>query len=873
MEKLVAKNNPINQSKAASARPAVMLAALALSALGGGCSNVVSPGGESTVPAYWHSELTAAIEPAKQAVYESRIKALLASMSLEQKVGQMVQAEIAHISPAQVAQYHIGSVLNGGGSFPSGNKYATINEWAALAEQFYLASRATKANGAPGIPLLWGTDAVHGHNNVLGATYFPHNIGLGATRNLNLLEQIAAATAREVTATNIKWVFAPTVAVAQDARWGRTYESFASDPELVEQIAQRYVRGLQGSSITKIKQQDRVIATAKHFIGDGATDLGVDQGDANISEKELFAIHAQGFLGALNAGAQTVMASFNSWQGNKVHGSSYLLTNILKDSLRFDGFVIGDWNGHAQVPGCSNTSCAAAINAGVDMIMVPEDWQAFIENTVAQVRDGTIAKSRIDDAVTRILRVKIRAGLFDQQNEVAPFATAKNIIGSEEHRALARQAVRESLVLLKNNDKILPIKPNAKVLVLGGAAHNIAQQSGGWTLTWQGDNNKNEDFPHGTSILDGIRNAVDSNGGRVVQSSLSKIREGIDFNPDVGIVVFGERPYAEGIGDKSDIAYRNYRSHELETLEILQSKGIPTVSVFISGRPLWVNAEINASNAFVAAWLPGTEGIGVADVLIGDRQGQPRYDFSGKLPFPWPAHPRQANATAMGEDPLFAFGYGLNYHNEHTLAALHVQPYPALKVVDTEKSLPLFVKKVISPWVMFVGDQQNWGVEISGSHGSTLNQQTVVVEPIDHVLQGDARKVRWTLGAPGQFFFQHNVPVDLNHLLERGAAMVFNLRVNTPPSSRVSLRIDCQYPCSGEIDITDSLESRPRGEWHRFAIDLACFAEAGAQFDRIDTPFLMFTEGFLEIGLADIEFEANARESADIFCGQQLTNL
>ncbi|NNC54553.1 MAG: hypothetical protein HKO07_02395, partial [Pseudomonadales bacterium] len=420
-----------------------------------------------------------------------------------------------------------------------------------------------------------------------------HNIGLGATRNVELMREIAEATAAEVAATNIKWVFAPTVAVAQDPRWGRTYESYAQDPDLVKAIASAFVSGLQGDHPGELKAREHVIATAKHFLGDGGTNGGVDQGNVLLDEQALFEQHAQGFIGALEAGAQTVMASFNSWQGNKVHGSRYLLTDVLKGALQFDGFVIGDWNAHGQLPGCSNKSCPAAINAGVDMIMVPEDWEKFIGNTIAQVRDGSIAEQRIDDAVRRILRVKMRAGLFDVNAEGKLLATtptgnsitnaegSSSAVGTARHRELARQAVRESLVLLKNNDSLLPLQPRADVLVIGEAANSIAQQSGGWTLTWQGDNNPNSDFPGARSILDGIREVVEPAGGRVVYTGNAGVAAAQTIarempEPDVAIVVMGERPYAEGIGDKSDVTFRNHRTPELETLQKLQARGIPT---------------------------------------------------------------------------------------------------------------------------------------------------------------------------------------------------------------------------------------------------------------------------------------------------------
>jgi len=477
---------------------------------------------------------------------------VLAEMTTAEKVGQMVQAEISHISPAQVGEFNLGSVLNGGGTWPSG-KNSSIASWVALADSFYDASTDV-SDGGVGIPVIWGTDAVHGHNNVIGATIFPHNIGLGAMNNAPLMRQIGEATALEVAVTGIDWVFAPTLAVVRNDRWGRTYESYSEDPEIVKAYAGEVVIGLQGDDTDRFGAA-HVIATAKHFIGDGGTQNGIDQGNTVVSEIELRDIHAQGYLSALAAGAQTVMASYNSWNGSKLHGNEYLLTEVLKQTMGFDGFVIGDWNGHGQVPGCSDSQCAQAIIAGVDMMMVPADWQAFIQNTIAQVENGTIPMSRIDDAVTRILRVKMRAGFQDKiKPSSRTHANDSSLMGSTAHRDIARQAVRESLVLLKNSDNILPLAANSNVLVAGSGANNIGMQSGGWTLSWQGTGNSNDDFPGATSIYSGIQSAVNAAGGTTRLSTNGSFSN--SNIPDVAIVVFGESPYAEGVGDLNNIEYQ-----------------------------------------------------------------------------------------------------------------------------------------------------------------------------------------------------------------------------------------------------------------------------------------------------------------------------
>jgi len=592
---------------------------------------------------------------------------ILADMTLAEKVGQMVQAEISTVTAEDLRDYHLGSVLNGGGSWPNSNKSSSVGDWLALADSFYQASTDT-SDGGVGVPAIWGTDAVHGHNNVIGATIFPHNIGLGATNNPSLMGAIGEATALEVAVTGIDWVFAPTLAVVRNDRWGRTYEGYSEDPEIVNAYAGKIVEGLQGTaSAGDLFGASHIVATAKHFIGDGGTDNGIDQGNTLATEQELLDIHAQGYLSALAAGAQTVMASYNSWQGSKLHGSDYLLTDVLRNQMGFDGFVIGDWNGHAQVPGCSNARCAQAINAGVDMMMVPHDWKDFISNTIEQVENGDIAMSRIDEAVSRILRVKARAGLFTKGLPSSrQYAGEASTIGSATHRNLARQAVRESLVLLKNTDNLLPLDRNQTVLVAGSGANSIGQQTGGWTLTWQGMGNSNSYFPGATSIFAGIEEAVNLSGGTTTLSTSGSFSGAA---PDVAIVVFGESPYAEGMGDISNLEYQSGSKADLALLKSLREQNIPVLSIFLSGRPLWVNKELNASNAFVAAWLPGTEGAGIADVIFKAPDGTLNYDFTGKLSYSWP---RSIDQTVLNRndavyDPLFAYGFGLTYQDTDTL--------------------------------------------------------------------------------------------------------------------------------------------------------------------------------------------------------------
>jgi beta-glucosidase len=621
---------------------------------------------------------------------EARISELLRKMTLEQKVGQMIQADIRYVTPEDVRTYRLGSILNGGGAFPGNEKHAKVSDWVALADRFYDASMDA-AGGAPAIPIIWGTDAVHGHNNVIGATLFPHNVGLGAAHDPDLIQRIGDATAREVAATGIDWTFAPTVAVVRDSRWGRSYESYSERPDIVRAYAGRMVQGLQGTGGTPtFLDGNHVLATAKHFIGDGGTNHGIDRGNNESSEQELLAIHGQGYVSAIQAGVQTVMASYNSWQGVKMHGQRHLLTEVLKNRMGFDGIVVSDWDGVDEVQGCAKDRCAQAINAGIDMIMVPELWKAFLQNTILQVQAGDIPMARIDDAVIRILRVKLRAGLFEKGRPSSrPLANQVAQIGASDHRAVAREAVRKSVVLLKNDKCLLPLSPKTNVLVAGDGANDIGKQSGGWSISWQGTGNTNADYPGATSIYDGISAAVTAAGGTATFSADGSFQT----KPNAAIVVFGENPYAEWHGDIKSLEYRgpvgdglpvdvnrpapevsavfdepNYETTadtrpatpvaDLALLKRLRDSGIPVVAVFLTGRVRGVTPEIEASNAFAVAWLPGTEGGGIADVLFRKSSGAVNFPLSGKLSYAWPR-------GGAGGAPLFPYGYGLGGCNRH----------------------------------------------------------------------------------------------------------------------------------------------------------------------------------------------------------------
>lgn len=595
---------------------------------------------------------------------ESQIAQIVDSMSVEEKVGQMTQAQIDSITPAEITQYNIGSVLSGGGTWPGsydgpGDKHAPASAWVDLANSLFNASLESSS----GVPLMWGIDAVHGNNNVYGATIFPHHIALGATHDEKLVKEIAQAVAQEVSVTGLDWTFAPTVAVAQNIRWGRTYESYSQDPALVAKLADDEVEGLQGS----LNKDGTAIATAKHYIGDGGTTDGNDQGNTQVDEKTLADVHGPGYYAAIKAGVQTVMVSYNSWNGEKLSGHKHLLTDILKGKLGFDGLVISDYNAIGQVKGCTDTSCAKAINAGIDMFMVPTEWKKFITTTVAQVKNGDIPMSRINDAVTRILRVKMRAGLFDAAPpSQRPNAGKTELLGSKAHLELARQAVRESMVLLKNRNNVLPVSRKAHVLVAGQAADSMPRQAGGWTSSWQGTDNSNDDFPIGQTVWAGIH-------ADVPDARLDV--DGSSANPDtddVAIVVVGEPPYAEFNGDvatdsrigkagEDTLDFAASYPDQFAVIKRIHDAGVPVITVLESGRPLYTNKSMNLSDAFVAAWQPGSEGEGVADVLIRNTDGDVNHDFAGKLSFKWPNGPCQAEVGAKDYDALFDLGYGLSY--------------------------------------------------------------------------------------------------------------------------------------------------------------------------------------------------------------------
>ena len=569
-------------------------------------------------------------------------------MTLEEKIGQMTQVDYRYLKDkSDITKYFLGSILSGGGSTPPTNQPSS---WVDLYNGFQKEALKTRLK----IPLIYGIDAVHGHNNVFGATMFPHNIGLGCANDKLLVQKIAAATADEVKATGLDWTFAPCVAVAQDERWGRTYESFSEDSDIVTELGVASTIGYQGRTLNK----NSLLACAKHFVGDGNTVFGtgtnwykIDRGDVLLEEEELRSKYIKPFKESIKAGVGSIMISYNSWKGKKLHGHKYLINDVLRKELKFDGIIISDWAGINEIDKDYKTCIIQSINAGIDMNMVPgslnpddNSYDDFIRLAIEAVKEGAIPIERIDDAVHRILKVKKQIGLFD-----APIKNPsnKNVLGSKSHRDLARESVRKSLVLLKNENKILPLKKvGKKITLVGDHADNIGFQCGGWTIHWQGGSG---DITPGTTILDAFKSAVSDSSSIRYSKNADNL-----LGSDIIVVAIGEEPYTEGVGDRDSLLLSK---KDRELLEKVKRAKIPYVVILISGRPMIINKELDSSHAFIAAWLPGTEGEGISDVLFGD------FDFTGKLSMTWPRSMKQIpiNYGDSSYDPLFKFGFGLSY--------------------------------------------------------------------------------------------------------------------------------------------------------------------------------------------------------------------
>ncbi len=576
------------------------------------------------------------------------VEALLAEMTLAEKIGQMTQPEKNSIPAEDVTNYFIGSVLSGGGGNPAPN---TPANWAAMVRSFQEAALKTRL----GIPLIYGSDAVHGHNNVFGAVLFPHNIGLGAARDPELVAKIARITGLEMLATNVHWNFAPAVSVPQDIRWGRTYEGYSEDTDLVIELGVSYLKGLQDV-------EPRALASVKHFAADGGTAWGtvqtydwimgnwqsaddrwsIDQGDALIDEATLREVHLRPYQAAIAAGAQNIMVSFSSWQGIKNHGNYHLLTEILKQEFGFEGFLVSDWMAINQIDRDYYTCVVTSINAGLDMVMVPFDYKLFISTLTAAVEKGDVSIQRIDDAVRRILQVKQWLGVFEQP---FPDTALLNDVGSAEHRAVAREAVRKSVTLLKNEKDTLPLaKDTPSIFVAGRGADNLGLQCGGWSIVWLGGDGA---ITEGTTLLEGFKQASQN-------IRYDAAGDFSDARAEIGIVVVAEPPYAEGMGDNDQLTLSE---EDIAILKRVRPQVDKLALVILSGRPLLIADQLDLCDAVVAAWLPGTEGAGVADVLFGD------HPFTGRLSYSWPRSKNQIPLSALkasSEPPLFPFGYGLS---------------------------------------------------------------------------------------------------------------------------------------------------------------------------------------------------------------------
>lgn len=767
---------------------------------------------------------------------EAKIAQLLKQMDPACKVGQVIQGDIASLTPEDVAKYNLGSVLNGGNSGPGGNDLAPAKEWLRYADLFYAASMRGRP-GCPGIPMIWGTDAVHGHSNIIGATLFPHNVGLGATRDPDLIERIGAATAAEIRVTGQEWTFAPTVTVPQDYRWGRAYEGYSSDPALVASYVGRMVRGLQGPPTTdRVLAGPHVIAGTKHFLADGGTTDGHDQGDAQIDETTLRLVHGAPYLPAIENGVATVMTSFSSWNGVKIAGNKGLVTDILKDRLGFGGLVVTDWNAHGQIAGCTNASCPQALLAGVDMYMAPDSWKPLYSSLLKQVQDGTVPMARLDDAVTRILRVKARLGLFEMgAPSTRPLAGQWNLLGSPEHRAVAREAVRKSLVLLKNTG-VLPLKPGARLLVAGDGADDVARQSGGWTITWQGTGLTRDQFPGATTLWEGLKSTAEASGGTAELAPDGSFKQ----KPDAAVVVFGETPYAEFQGDIRSLQLRSDLTGPLATMRALKAKGIPVVAVMLTGRPLFVNPELNAADAFVVAWLPGSEGAGLADVLFA-RDGA---DFTGRLPTAWPRTARH------GDDPLYAYGYGLSMKQGATpWTALPEDPGVAAEAVP---GVYLQRGQAQTGWSLVLTDPYA-APHVVGPIPAATPGGRIAITAIDKDVQEGARRIVVGKGPePATIALEAASPRDLSRETNGDVLLLLGVKLDAKPGAPVTISARCgNGPCGTPVALPE-LANLALGEWKTLAVPLKCLLPAGSTSNAVSSPLVLATRGPLSFGLASV---------------------
>ncbi|WP_405010136.1 glycoside hydrolase family 3 N-terminal domain-containing protein [Kitasatospora sp. NBC_01539] len=809
---------------------------------------------------------------------EEAARGILAQMTTEEKLGQMIQPDLVELTADDVRTYRIGSALNGAGRWPGGNRRSGAREWAETVGAFWEASEEAFRDRPFRIPFMWATDAVHGHNNVYGATVFPHNIGLGAARDPELIRRIGEVTAREIVATGMDWTFAPTVTTPRDRRWGRHYEGYSEDPEIVHRYARAMVEGLQGDT-AGLRSDTRVLACVKHWVGDGGTFEGEDRGIARCTEDVLRNVHAMGFFSGIEAGAQSVMASYSGWEGSgrsepRMHGSRYLLTDVLKDALGFDGIVIGDWDAHPYVEGCSDGEAGNVIRAGVDVLMISarENWQAVHRAALAEIRSGAIPMERVDDAVLRVLRVKLRAGLWEKPRpQDRSLAGDAAVLGAPAHRALAREAVRRSLVLLKNDDGALPLPRTARVLVTGSAADAVQKQTGGYTVTWQGDDIGIEDFPGGATLATAVAEVVGAD-----RCTVDPFLEHADpAAHDVAVVVIGEDAYAEMFGSIRpwrSIAYAALKpsyARDLETLRRLRAAGVRVVTVMYGGRPLYTTEEINLSDAFVAAWLPGPDATGVADLLFAAADGAEAYDFRGRLSFGWPRRrhaaavnrtprhipghvvPEGESAPTGPDEPLFPYGHGLTLRGDGAGTRLGVLP-PDVDEPGSgapESAVPYAVDAPVElgpaegpAYVLRVRATDHGPRDLPC--GRSTSTSFVSAEPVGHPAGGAAL----SLSFKGTRTFVYTQSRDGGHrdlrgLVAAGGRLAFDVRVVEPPAGPFHLACHDDYPQQPALDISARLRAQPFGEWTTLEFPLAELASEGMEFDHVDVPFQLWTEG------------------------------
>jgi len=789
----------------------------------------------------WSSPSTCNIEDSKN------LDEIINQMTLRQKIGQIIMPDIQYVTPEEAKKYQLGSILNGGGSWPNNKKTSTVQDWQNLSKAYYDASPVI---GDQIVPIIWGTDAVHGHSNVIGATVFPHNIGIGATQDTDLIKRIAEVVAKEVLSTGIVWTFAPTITVPQNDTWGRTYEGFSENQDLVSGIGKAFIEGVQGTG-DEFLDSNHIMATAKHFIGDGGTFKGIDKGDTRISEGGLKNIHGTPYYSAFEACVQSVMASFNSWNGVKMHGHEYLLTDVLRNQMGFNGLVVGDWNGHGEVPGCTNANCPESFNAGVDIYMAPDEWKELYTNTVRAVKSGDISEDRLDDAVRKILTVKDRLGMLDGRKP----HEYENYVGKIEHRELAREAVSKSLVLLKNNDNLLPLDSTKHFLVIGNAAVEIMNQMGGWTITWQGTELNRSDFPNTLSIYEALAEQVIKNGGSIEFSQNGTYKQ----KPDYVISVYGENPYAEFFGDVKDLSFKSSDLNYLNAMRKLSSESIPITSIFLSGRPLAVNKQINLSSAFIAAWLPGQAVEGIADVIL-KKDGKINKDFTGKLSFTWPKKSTQTvlNSNDPLSDHLFAFGYGLSYSDTINIPFLEEE-----EIIEKIESKIIFEGSPLNANEFVI--ENNKSPSIVNANLYTSPEKNISLKRFDLNQQYDSRNIVFNdselMNAWGISFNENLVMSELSN-----PYVSIKFRVNTRSDDLLFFVATCGVNCSGAINLMDFLSDQNNNSWIEVDISYKCLEKSGLDLSKVYIPAMLMTSGKWDIDINKIVINKDRSSKRVIQC-------